>query len=141
MIDKKLLSEFFEKELRVEAIHHLGLQCAFESFPSDLHDLFFNDQAVWDALGLAYPEHDCLDEEEITELLVLNNKNGFLVEFAMPIPKNPRLYDGQLGFESSWGLYRTQWFYAETYEETLSLGYQWSCDLLAKVKAECGSPA
>lgn len=106
---------FFEEDIRCEKFYPLFM-CISDELPSGLKDTLESELKPCSLLGL---EDDFIEplinqwsfSQEVAEKLRVNNKIGFLAEFATPIPhkfsKDGRSWSG------SWGFYRTEWFYAD----------------------------
>lgn len=121
-MDKKLVIELVDGSVRAEAIFHLGAQCITDEFswPSELEDLF-NDcyEDVFNAIGIEPPEDE--DKGYIIEHLLENNKLGFLVQFATPVPRDIT----ESGFTFSWGYYTTKLIYSDNFDDACKQALVW----------------
>ena len=132
---KEILEVFYENNIRADLILHLGTQCFTQPdeccWSYAAKDVFDDEpDEVWEAIGLDIPEHSGLDA--ISEYLVDNNKLGFLVRFATPVPHHIT----QNGYSYSWGRYTTKFVYGETYEVACRKAIDWKKVYIAKKKAK-----
>lgn len=121
---KALLGEF----TRIGAIIYLAGE-AYDTRGSDQFVAFCEDHdgkqlaKIFDDPSLAEIEEDEIDETQLTlERLLDSKKLGFLVKFESPV----RTWDSETRFSASWGHYRMTWIYAETLEDALDAGVEWS---------------
>ncbi len=124
-------ADFENGYLRAEKIFHLASQGQGDAMIDDLFELYDDDpEAFQEALTL--PSLDVEDKEELSWFLDRNQKNGFLVQMATPVPSN---FNERGGFMTNgWGHYSTKYFYAETIEDCYSQGAKWQKEYYEQVK-------
>lgn len=106
---------FFEENVRCENLYPLFM-CISDELPSGLKDVLEGELKPCNLLGL---EDEFIEplvgqwsfSQEVAERLRVNNKIGFLAEFATPIPHSFSK-DGT-SWSDSWGFYKKEWFYAD----------------------------
>lgn len=130
---EKLKNQMIEDNVRCEKIFHLGIMTAQDRLPDDLKEAFDSDWAqIHKTLKLRYKVDIDADEWQMVEALEVDQKNGFLVQFATPCP---RFFDSD-SFSFSWGFYTCKWFYAETMEEVTQKGIKWARGYINKKRKE-----
>jgi len=80
---------------------------------------------LWESIGIE-PPYDLDDPGLIFDHLMDNDKSGFLVKFATPVPQN--IKDGS--HSMSWGYYAAKWIYADTYQEACEKALAWRCQFV-----------
>ncbi|WP_323946749.1 hypothetical protein [Aeromonas hydrophila] len=133
---REIREEFFGAPIRPEVIIHLGTQCLDDSsWPSQVSDAFsFDAEKIWEAIGIAPPDEDADEKWAIESHLRRNNKFGFLVEFATPVPLN---FDSNgEGHSFTWGYTALKWIYADSFELACEAAIKWQDEYLAKMLAE-----
>ena len=136
-IDHKAVGrKFFEESIRTEAIIHLGTMCQDYAFPDIAEDAFRDD---WEDIcsELDIDPEKCVpdDREEITALLYEKNKQGFLIQFATPVPS----FNSPTSWSShGWGFYNLKWIYAETLEEAFKKAISWRDEYIDKQRQKQG---
>ena len=71
--------------------------------------------------GLPHHATTELTVEDRVEVLVDNNKFGFLIKVVTPCMR----YRGDESWTYSWGRTCSHWFYGETLEDALEMGLDW----------------
>ncbi|MFQ2235051.1 hypothetical protein ACK32R_04980 [Aeromonas dhakensis] len=132
----EIREEFFNAPLRPEVIIHLGTQCLDDTaWPSQASDAFSDDaEQVWEAIGISPPDEDAEQKWAIESHLRRHKKWGFLVQFATPIPLN--FDQNGEGHSFSWGYYRLQWIYADSFELACEAAIKWQADYIAKMQED-----
>jgi len=131
MNNKEISSLFFENTIRAEKVINFATQCVGDSFSSDVSESINDDwESIWEQVGCYEPEYR--DDEAISYHLFNNNKLGFLIKFATPVPKNFK----ENGYDFSWGYYATKWIYAETLEKACQAAVEWAEDYISKKKKD-----
>lgn len=132
MKTQTIISEFFDRSIRVEKLIHIGTMCMDEwAWPSIARDAFEDDaEDVWEALGLEEPEIQ--DTSEWCEVLVDCRKVGFLIEFATPIPWE----FSENSWSSPWSCYHTKWIYGDTFEEACEKALEWQEEFIESKRAK-----
>lgn len=129
--NKEISSLFFENTIRAEMVINFAIQCVGDSFSSDVSESINDDwELIWEQVGCSEPEYR--DDESIAWHLFNNNKFGFLIKFATPVPRNFK----ENGFEFSWGYYATKWIYAETWDKASQLAVEWAEEYISNKKSE-----
>lgn len=128
---RDIQEEFFNNSIRPEKIIHLGTQCIDDcSWTDDAEEAFMNDfERVWEAIGISPPEEEPDELWAIAEHLLHGKKNGFLIQFATPMPRNITK-GGSYSF--SWGAYTTHWVYADSFEIACEKAIEWKNEYIAK---------
>lgn len=130
---EKLKNQMIEENVRCEKIFHLGIMTAQESLPDDLREAFDSDWGQMDkALKLRNKVDICADEWQKVEALEVEQKNGFLIQFATPCPD----FLDRDSYSFSWGFYTCKWFYGETMEEVTQKGIKWARGYINKKRKE-----
>jgi hypothetical protein len=101
-----------------------------DEFSDFLDDISFGDVNPPD--GLECLKVEDLDDDTATQLLMENDKFGFLVQAETPVPT----YFSDNGFSSSWGYMRTGWFYGEDLKGLVAQAITWHNEIHEKAKAE-----
>lgn len=122
---EQIKEQFFEHDLRCEEMHPLFMTpiTALSGRLSEviLEDYFYE---TTEAMGLSEEERQILnDRDDLEELLFAKQLDGFLARFAKPIAFG---FGTNGGYSSSWGYYRTQWFYAGSIPELAQKALNWS---------------
>lgn len=120
---------FTENTLRIESVIHIASMITDYAVSDVVRNAFEDD---WDKLsallGLNNVEPTS-DYEELLELLIDKNKMGFLIQVATPIPD--KFAEGSSSFTVSWGMYTTQWFYTETFDDVFEQSVAWRDEFIA----------
>lgn len=103
------LEEFFEHLLE-EGKKHPSVSSIAASLRID-----FDDDEAGD-------DDDDIDMSEVGQSLADSGRLGFAVQFGTPV----RTYRSNSSWWSGWGLYKTCWIYAESFEEAWELGEAWA---------------
>jgi hypothetical protein len=126
---------FFDNSIRPDEIIHLGLQCIDEySWPDAATEAFEDDfDQVWDAIGLSPPGDNEDEKWAIADHLLHNNKHGFLIKFATPVP----ISFSENGYSTNgWGYYTTKWIYADSFDEACEEAMRWHQEYIDKKRAK-----
>jgi hypothetical protein len=125
------IESMFEGSIRAEVIIHLATMLAQDSFPGIATEAFMEEdpEPLWESIGIE-PPYDLDDPGLIFDHLMDNDKSGFLVKFATPVPQN--IKDGS--HSMSWGYYATHWIYADTYQEACEKALAWRQEFYKKRK-------
>lgn len=136
MIDKTMISDFFDNSLRIEQLIHIGTQMLDESLPSAVKDAFNSDvEEIAEALGVDADElADVVDSDLSWGMRVRFRRQGFLAQFATPVPRDFS-EDGSC-YSFSWGYYATKWIYAESLEDCCKAGLAWNAAYIEEQKKE-----
>lgn len=131
-----MLTTMFDENVRAETILHLGTMCQDDSFPQCAEDAF-NDfyEEVWKALGRKKIPDD-FDAEEHADWLRRNGKQGFLIQFATPIPTE---IHGSGYTHDGWGYYMSQWVYDDSFDGACAKGVEWAAEYVAKARIALGA--
>ena len=124
-IKRETKNAMFDSTIRAEMIIHIGCQMIDDALPSYVRDVF-NDcgDEVWEALGLSAPdEGESANELELSDYLCDNRKQGYLVQFATPVPKN--FNEGQTMWSVSWGHFALGWVYGNSMQECCEKALEW----------------
>jgi len=111
-MDHKTLSKrFLENAIRLENVIHLGTMCVDQFPPSCVADAFEDDWInVARGLGVEPSTTPSDGPDNIAEFVVQQDKFGFLVQCATPVPS----FNG----DNSWeGMYYLFWVYGEDWDE------------------------
>jgi len=134
MNHREICENFFNNGVRVETIIHLGSMCHDYAYPSCAEDAFEQDwEEVLKALDLEIDAD--ADKEEISSTLYDNNKLGFLIQAATPVPK---FLSSSSSTHSGWGYYATKWIYAENINEAISKAHEWAEEYYQEQKVKQG---
>lgn len=119
------ITELREQRLRIENLIHIGMQMQFPSLPAAVEDAFGMDhEAIADAMGIPAAELFALGDAELVDALKIKyQKQGFLVEFATPVPSGASAQSD--AYCLSWGHYQTKWFYAESLDACCAMALAW----------------
>lgn len=136
-IEKETNDRFLEESVRAEVIIHIGTMFIDGAVSSEVRDaLEFDWENIFTAIGCDQPEHE--DEDFIVDYFRDEvNKQGFLVRFSTPIPKNISRH----GYSISWGSYMNKWIYADTYQEACNKALVWRGDYIKQAKLAAGIDA
>ncbi|PHS64371.1 MAG: hypothetical protein COB09_08330 [Thalassobium sp.] len=139
---KEISTEFFDNSIRAELIVNIPSMLSDEDSPPDIiADNVYDDlDRTCAAMGIKPPSIHDIDDLGFwfSDLARRKGFNGFLVQFATPIPTNIR-QDG--GFSFSWGYYTTQWIYGDTYEEACAKAVEWAAGFVSEKRAAAGVSA
>lgn len=105
-----------------EAIIDIPTMLAQDAWPDIAREAFMEDEPdrIWEEIGIE-PPYDLDDEGLIFEHLTDNQKFGYLVKFATPVPQDITADSHRL----SWGYYSIKWIYAESYEQACEKALDW----------------
>ena len=127
----KKSSDFYDNNVRFEAIYHLGTMF-FDEFRNK--DAFDNDiEQIAFALGIEQSklqnavDADCFSEK-ISYILYHYKKMGFLCKVVTP--KKTELEDGS--FIYHWGYSRTVYIYSESFDEVVKTAVEWANSFINK---------
>jgi hypothetical protein len=124
-VNRDTLTKMFDCSIRAENVIHIGTQCVAEYLPSNVSELFRDGwDLIFKAMGLDEPVFDPAkyDFEELSWHLRENKKQGFLVQFVTPAPRN---FTSAESYSHSWGTYATEWIYAETMQDACDQAFLW----------------
>lgn len=130
---RELIDMMNENSVRAESIIHLATMLAHDQWPDAAKEAFMEEEPerIWSAIGIE-PPYDIDDEGLIFEHLMDHSRLGFLVSFATPVPQD-------IGHESwrlSWGYYRMEWIYADTYEQACEKALDWRQEFVDRRREE-----
>ena len=130
----KKANNFFNNNVRFEAIYHIGTMFSDDSINSSLEDAF-NDDLEQIALSLGIDESIleevvCEDSfpDQIFEFLCDRCKIGFLCKVATP--KRTKLVTGSSTYD--WAIYTTTYIYSESFEKICQLATEWAYSYITK---------
>jgi hypothetical protein len=127
---------FFDNSIRPEEIIHLGLQCIDDySWPNAAEEAFEDDfYLVWNAIGIPPPRENDDEKWAIAEHLAHNNnKRGFLIKFATPVPTG----FSENGYSTNgWGYYATKWIYADSFDAACEEAGRWHKEYIDRKRKE-----
>ena len=128
-----MIDMMFDNSVRAEAIIHIPTMLAQDAWPEIAREAFMEDDPdpIWEEIGIE-PPYDLDDEGLIFEHLTDNRKCGYLVKFATPVPEDIKADSHRL----SWGYYKMQWIYAESYEQACEKALDWRQELIDKKRTK-----
>ncbi|WP_105198991.1 hypothetical protein [Pseudoalteromonas sp. T1lg10] len=141
-ISKEILEEM-AGDIRADKVICIAVQMIDEAIADDARDAFDEDtDKVFAALELPIEEWEKVYEEmnhcpslgyeEISYYLRQKGKQGFLVQFATPLPRE-LLKCGSYTFH--WGYYARKWIYGDTMQEACEKALPWREEIVKKTLA------
>lgn len=125
-MNQELIENLFEASVRAETIVHIGAMALQDGWSSSVEEAFEEDlDEVVDALSI--PLTFDMEKDEIVEMLHDKGKLGWLVKFSTPIPSHFH----KSGWSFSWGMYTSEWFYGDDFEELCKKAIQWKDSVIA----------
>lgn len=117
-----IMAQATAQSWRIEHVIHLGSMLNVSGISASLERLLAGWQVseVIPALGLPF-EASNWPVTDIADFLRLNSRLGFLVQLATPI----KHYASQCAFTSTWRTYRTEWVYADDFQQVPFLAAAW----------------
>lgn len=129
IISKQLQSDLFDSSVMIESQFELSIITSCDRLPQSFKDSFEDDAIeICAAMGLAWDgNYNESDNDDVTEFIRDNNRNGCLVKVCTPVPNNFRFTEsGDISsYSSSWGFYSTHYIYAESIEKCCELAIKW----------------
>lgn len=124
-MSKQLAQQCYDNDLRAEQVVHLATMCTTDVW-GYVRELFEEqDDVIWQVLGIDAPEHK--DAESMGRHLFVNGRHNFLVQMSTPIPEE-FLIEGSN--HSYWGIFATQWFYADDMEAVFQQALAWKKEVI-----------
>lgn len=122
---QNIKSQFEEYDIRCEEMHPMFMN-PVTALGGRLTDVILEhdfDQTL-DAMGIPKEGRDDIqDRDDLADLLHEAKLHGYLAQFAKPIA---RPFGENGAYSSSWGYYRTQWFYASSVLELSQKAIEWA---------------
>lgn len=127
-------TKYFEDSLlRVEKIFHLASQAQGDALIDDIFELYeYDPEEFEEMLNIFFNHNYDMDKEELAWCLCRQNKKGFLVQMATPVPSN--FHKSGSFTTNGWGHYSTKFFYTDTLEACYLQGAKWQKEYYEEVR-------